>query len=336
VTGVLLVTFGSAVTADQVPAYLASVRAGRAVPAELISEFQRRYARIGRSPLLDITAAQAVALQRALDADHGANALRVAVGMLHAAPFIGGAVEALVHSGATAILAVLLAPQYSSIILGGYERAIGTARAAHPAVDIRIARAWHDTDEWIECLHELVAGALARLPAGRRDTIPVIFTAHSLPRAVVDRDPGYIDQLRWTAESVAHRAGLDASRWQFAYQSAGHTPEPWLTPDVKDLLPGLRAANHRDVLVVPVQFLADHLEILYDIDVAAAEEAERAGITLHRIEMPNTSPLLISALEAVVKRELDVHVQGGGAPLRERRHLGAEPERGRSAGLGES
>src|SRR5438477_225031 len=83
---------------------------------------------------------------------------------------------------------------------GGHERAVGTARTAHPGVDIRIARAWHDTDEWIECLHELVAGALARLPAGRRDTIPVIFTAHSLPRAVVDRDPGYIDQLRWTAE----------------------------------------------------------------------------------------------------------------------------------------
>ena len=308
-TGVLLLTFGSAVTADQVPAYLASVRAGRAVPDELIAEFQRRYERIGRSPLLDITEAQAAALQRALDSAHGSGAFRVAMGLLHAAPGIDTAVQDLARDGATRILAVLLAPQYSSIIMAGYERAVAAARFAHPAIDIHIAGAWHDTDELIDCLGALVHDVLAQLPGSLAETIPVIFTAHSLPRAVVDRDPGYIDQLRWTAESVAGWAGLSASRWQFAYQSAGHTPEPWLTPDVKDLLPKLREAHHTDVLIVPVQFLADHLEILYDIDIAAREEAHRCGITLHRIAMPNTSPALIRALEAVVHREIVAQLQ---------------------------
>jgi ferrochelatase len=122
----------------------------------------------------------------------------------------------------------------------------------------------------------------------------------------VDRDPGYIDQLRETADAVAQRAGLPEGRWSFAYQSAGHTPEEWLTPDVKDVLPELAERGVRDVLVVPLQFVADHLEILYDIDVAAAEEARTHGITLFRIEMPNTSLAFIRTLAAVVNREMSV------------------------------
>jgi ferrochelatase len=129
--------------------------------------------------------------------------------------------------------------------------------------------------------------------------VPVLFTAHSLPKAVVDRDPGYLDQIAETIDAVVERTGLDRGRWQFAYQSAGHSPEEWLKPDLKDLLPGLRGAGHRSVLVVPVQFLADHLEILYDIDIAAREEAEEAGLTFHRIELMNTSPAFIRALADV-------------------------------------
>ena len=120
---------------------------------------------------------------------------------------------------------------------------------------------------------------------------------------MVDRDPGYITQLRDTANAVAAALHLDATRWSFAYQSAGHTPEEWLTPDVKDLFPGFRDAGVKEVLIVPLQFLADHLEILYDIDIAAREEAEEAGITMHRIALPNTQPAFIKALAAVVERE---------------------------------
>lgn len=301
-TAVLLMTFGSAVTADDVPAYLASVRSGRDVPADVVAEFERRYLRIERSPLIDITLEQATALQRALDERHGAGSFDVAVGMLHSEPHIDSAVDNLARRTPARILAIVLAPQYSPIILSGYERAIERARAAHPSLDIHVAGAWHLTPGWVNSLAERLRAALDS--AHLNDDVPILFTAHSLPRAVVDRDPAYIDQLRDTAAAVARAADLPESRWRFAYQSAGHTPEEWLTPDVKDLLPGLRDEGVRDVLVVPLQFLADHLEILFDIDVAARDEAAAQGIRLHRIELPNTSPTFINALADVVEREL--------------------------------
>lgn len=300
-TGVLLMTFGSAVTSADVPAYLRSVRGGREVPADVLEEFRHRYDVIGRSPLLDITAAQASALQALLDAEHGARGFIVRAGMLHSEPRMERAVAELVAHGTRTVIGIVLAPQYSPIILAGYERAAVAAREAH-GIDLRIAGAWHLLPEWIESLSRRLSETLDTLSGGVRDA-PVIFTAHSLPRAVVDRDPGYIDQLRDTASAVAQSAGIDSARWRFAYQSAGHTPEPWLTPDVKDLLPEMRAQGVTTVVVAPVQFLADHLEILFDIDVAAVDEAQSLGIDMRRIQMPNAAPDLIRALAAVVERE---------------------------------
>jgi ferrochelatase len=158
-----------------------------------------------------------------------------------------------------------------------------------------MAGPWHRTPAFLDALAERVTEATGRLDP----EVPVLFTAHSLPRAVVDRDPGYLGQIAETVDAVVERTGLDPSRWQFAYQSAGHSPEEWLKPDLKDLLPGLRDAGHKAVLVVPVQFLADHLEILYDIDIAAREEATEAGLSFHRIELMNTSPSFIRALADV-------------------------------------
>ena len=301
--GVVLATFGSAVTADDVPAYLASVRGGREVPADLIDEFRRRYDLIGRSPLIDITEAQGRQLQALLDAADGTSGARVVVGMLHSAPSLPGALDLLAADGIRRIVVIVLAPQYSPIILAGYERTVAAWSGAHPDVDVHIAGAWHLLPEWIDALSERVTEAMGRLEPEVRDRIPIVFTAHSLPRSVVDRDPGYIDQLRATAAAVAARLGLDPGRWQFAYQSAGHTPEEWLSPDVKDLFPAFGDRGITDVLVVPLQFLADHLEILYDIDIAAGEEATAAGVTMHRIELPNTQPAFIRALAAVVERE---------------------------------
>jgi ferrochelatase len=300
--GVVLATFGSAVTADDVPAYLSSVRGGRDVPAELIDEFRRRYDLIGRSPLIDITRDQARELQLLLDSEPSDESI-VAAGMLHSEPSLTGALDAVNAGGAARILVVVLAPQYSPIILAGYERAVAAWSAAHPDVDVRIAGAWHMIPQWIAALAERITEALARINPAARDTIPIIFTAHSLPRPVVDRDPGYITQLRDTAAAIASTLDLGAARWTFAYQSAGHTPEEWLTPDVKDLFPGFRDAGVTEVLVVPLQFLADHLEILYDIDIAARDEATAAGITMHRIALPNTQPAFIRALAAVVARD---------------------------------
>jgi ferrochelatase len=303
--GVLLLTFGSATTSADVPAYLRSVRGGGDPSEALIAEFSRRFDVIGRSPLLDITAAQAEALERALGERHGAGAVRVAAGMLHSAPRVADSLAGLVEAGVGCVIAVVLAPQYSPLILSGYRRALDEAAPAVAAgVSLRVAGAWHLVPSWIDSLAERVDEAVRGLEPAVRDSVAVVFTAHSLPRAVMERDPGYMTQIDETIAAVAERAGLAADRWTFAFQSAGHTPEEWLKPDLTDVLPVLRDAGARDVLVVPVQFVADHLEVLYDIDVAAAEQARAAGMTFHRIEMPNTTPRFIAALADVVDREL--------------------------------
>jgi len=303
--GVLLMTYGSAGNADEVPAYLRSVRGGKEAAPELVAEFTRRYELVGWSPLIRITRAQAAGLQERLNLDAGDDGrYLVEAAMLHSEPQVSRVAQRLVEAGATRLLGVVLSPQFSPIIMGGYGRALRAA-AAGAGLDpdeegrVLVAGAWHSLPAFLDALAERVRQALARLP----EDVPVIFTAHSLPKRVVDQEPGYIDQLKETAEALAKRARLDPNRWQFAYQSAGHTPEEWLKPDLKDLLPGLRTAGHQDVLVVPVQFLADHLEILYDLDVAARQEAEAAGIGYNRIELLNTDPAFIGALADVVRRE---------------------------------
>jgi protoporphyrin/coproporphyrin ferrochelatase len=224
--------------------------------------------------------------------------------MLHSRPWIDEAVARLADAGVRRVVGIVLAPQFSALIMGGYGRALDAAAARlAPDALVTVAGPWHRTPAFLDCLANRVEEARDRLAAAGEPDAPVIFTAHSLPKPVVERDTAYLDQLAETCEELAARAGLDRDRWQFAYQSAGHTPEEWLKPDLKDLLPGLRADGHRAVLVVPVQFLADHLEILYDIDVAAREEAEEAGIAFHRIELPNADPLLARALADVVARE---------------------------------
>jgi protoporphyrin/coproporphyrin ferrochelatase len=302
-TGVLLMTYGTPSNADEMPAYLRSVRGGRDAGPELLAEFLRRYELVGWSPLIRITRQQGAALQALLDATDGPGSYLVEVGMLHSAPGIREAVERLAAAGVGQVIGIVLSPQYSSIIMGRYNRTIEEAAAA-AGLDgrVQVAGAWHLLPEFIEALAERTTEALARMPGGGRD-VPVLLTAHSLPKPVVDREPGYVVQLTDTAEAIAKRVGLAPERWRFAYQSAGHTAEEWLRPDVKELLPGLREAGRTAVLVVPVQFLADHLEILYDLDVAAAEEAEEAGIAFHRIELPNTQPAFVRALAEVVHRE---------------------------------
>ena len=305
IAGVLLMTYGSPATLDDVPAYLASVRGGRPAADDLVQEFKRRYDLIGGSPLLPITRAQAAAVAERLNADGAEGTHFVAgVGMRHAPPLIAEGLQELTRAGATRVAAVILSPQYSPIIMGGYNRAVDAARAEAPETEVLVAGAWHLHPLFLEALAQRVREALDRFPARERDGVPVILTAHSLPKSVVDREPEYIDQLQATVRAVVERLALPAGRWQFAYQSAGHTPEEWLKPDLKDLLPGLRQAGHRHVLVVPVQFLADHLEVLYDIDVAAREEAESAGLSFHRIESLNTMPLFVAALADVARRTL--------------------------------
>jgi ferrochelatase len=156
----------------------------------------------------------------------------------------------------------------------------------------------------LQALAERVQQALNRFPPDVRERVPVLLTAHSMPKRVIENEPNYINHLKETAARVAGMVGLPSNRWMFCYQSAGHTPEEWLKPDFADVMPELRAAGYDHVLIAPVQFLADHLEILYDIEIGARSQAEEHGIRFARIESLNTSPLFIQALAAVVEETM--------------------------------
>ena len=304
--GVLLMTYGSPATLDDMPAYLRSVRGGREPEEELVTEFRRRYKLIGGSPLVPITNAQAAALQEELNAQHPTGPrFQVRAGMRFASPLIAEMVPE-VAAGVDKLVGVIMSPQYSPIIMSGYVRTLQEAVASleRPNLALTIAEDWHMQPYFLQAVAERVLQALEKMPVEVRERVPVLLSAHSMPKRVVEREPGYIDALKETAAAIARLAGLSDDRWSFCYQSAGHTPEEWLKPDFADMMPELKAAGHTHVLIAPVQFLADHLEILYDIEIGAREQAEEHGIVFARTESLNTSPLFIKALAEVVKEQI--------------------------------
>jgi ferrochelatase len=294
--GVLLMTYGSPASLDRedIGAYLARVRGGREPDAELVDEFTRRYRVIGGSPLIGITRNQAAALEVVLG-------WPVEVGMRFSEPSIQAGLAVLADRGVGDAIAIVLSPQYSPLLMSGYASAIEAATSALGALapNVAVAGAWHDQPAFVAALARRVRDALDRLPPGERDRVRILMTAHSLPQRVAVKEPAYLDQLRVTAEAVAAAAGLGRDRWTFCWQSAGHEPGEWMKPDFADLMPAIAATPARSVIVCPVQFLADHLEILYDVDVGAREQAAACGVAFQRIESLNADPGLIAALAAV-------------------------------------
>jgi ferrochelatase len=296
--GVLLMTYGSpADDLHDLVEYLAAVRGGREAPDELVTEFRRRYRVIGGSPLIPITLMQAKAVQDRLR-DEGVDAVAT-VGMRFSSPTVLDGLTALADAGCATVTAIIMSPQYSGLLMGGYQRALDEARASlgAGAPAVHLAPAWYRERGFVDAVAERIGDGLTTLP----DRAPVLLTAHSLPRRVADREPAYLEQLRETAELVADASGLDAGRWHFCWQSAGHEPGEWMKPDFADLVPRLRSEGHAAVLVAPIQFLADHLEILYDVDIGARAQAEEAGMAFARIESLNTSPTFIGALARIAR-----------------------------------
>jgi ferrochelatase len=288
-TGVLLMAHGTPSSTDDMAEYLRSVRGGRPAPAELVAEMRHNYEAIGgRSPLTAITEAQAAALRARLGPD-----VPVAVGMRHWKPLIAQAVADLVATGVTRVIGIPLAPQFSTLSVEKYHDA---AAAALPAgVRFDRVRSYHVHPLLIEAFAERVREAHPK-PDER-----VIFTAHSLPQRIVDAGDGYPDEVAATARAVAARVGITA--YDYAYQSAGRTPEPWLGPSLEARIDE-RSMNTRKFLIVPVGFVCDHTEILFDIDVQAAEVARQFATTLRRTASLNTSPTFIAMLEDVVRGRL--------------------------------
>jgi protoporphyrin/coproporphyrin ferrochelatase len=281
---VILMAYGSPSTPEEIPAYLADIREGRPVSQEAIDELTERYRRIGgRSPLDEITEAQRAALQRELG-------LPVFVGMKHWRPRIGEAVESALAGGTDALLGLVLAPHYSRLSIAGYRERL--EQALQGRVRLTFVDSWHDNGPFVDVLAERVRGFGGH----------VVFTAHSLPeRVLLDGDP-YRDQLLETSRLVAERAGLPD--WSFAFQSASSTGERWLGPDILEELDTLAANGVRRVLVCPVGFVSDHLEILWDLDVEARERAAELGLELERIESLNDDPAFIRVLAGVVRERL--------------------------------
>lgn len=287
-TAVLVLAHGTPETLDQMPEYLARVRGGRPASPELVEEMRRNYAAIGgRSPLTDLTRAQAAALRRELG--EGA---RVYVGMRNWRPFIGEALARAKADGVRDLVAIPMAPQYSSLSVGKYHDAVRAATP--PGMSVRFVRSWHDHPGLVAAFAEKLEEARAGRPSAT-----VVFTAHSLPLRVVEAGDPYPAQVAATASLVAARAGVEG--YGVAYQSAGRTPEPWLGPSVDEALDEVARDGARTVVVAPVGFVCDHTEVLYDIDVAGTAAARQRGLTLVRTASLNVSPTFIRALADVVR-----------------------------------
>ena len=287
---VILMAYGSPTTADDVPAYLADIREGRPVSQEAIEELTERYRRIGgRSPLDEITESQRAGLERELG-------LPVLVGMKHWRPRIADAVEAALAGGVETIVGLVLAPHYSRLSIVGYRERLEDA--LRDRAELIFVESWHVHDPFLEVLADRVRGFDGH----------VVFTAHSLPERILrDGDP-YRDQLLETSRLVAERAAI--ADWSFAFQSASATGEPWLGPDILEELDRLAANGVRRVLVCPVGFVSDHLEILWDLDVEARERAAELGVELDRVESLNDDPAFLRALAGLVRQRLPAEVAG--------------------------
>jgi ferrochelatase len=298
-TGVLLMAYGTPDSPEDVEAYFTHIRGGRRPSTTAVDHLKQRYALVGgRTPLLDITRAVGGALQQRLD-HPGSNRYRVYVGMKHWHPYIGDTMRRMMSDGIARIIAVTLAPHYSRMSVGGYHSAVGAAQdtLGHP-FDITFVDSWHMQPEFIALIAELVRGALDEVPAAARAAVLTVFSAHSLPERIRTWQDPYETQLLESCAAVAARVGL--TDWRFAWQSAGRTGEPWIGPDICDYLATLHADGVRHVLQVPIGFVCDHLEILYDIDYEARSKARELGMTLRRTPMPNDRPAFIRTLAAIV------------------------------------
>jgi len=285
---VVLMAYGSPERLADVPAYYADIRGGRPIAPELLEDLVERYRRLGieeSSPLNAITEQTRVALEAELG-------FPVHTGMKHWTPRIADAAAAALGGGADTVAGLVLAPHYSALSIKGYRELL--ERALGGRAELRFVESWHDEPGFVALLAGRVRGTGAH----------VVFTAHSLPARILEMGDPYKEQLLETARLVADAAALE--RWSFSFQSESPTGEPWLGPDILDHLRTLHAEGVTDVLLCPIGFVSDHLEIRWDLDVEATELAHELGLRLERIQMPNDDPAFVRTLAEIVRRALAV------------------------------
>lgn len=293
---VLVMAYGGPDSLDDVEPYLLDVRNHRPTSAEIVREIRERYAKIGgRSPIRELTNAQAAGIQQALDRTDGAE-WTVFVGMRHWHPFIQDVLPKIEAAGIDRVVGLVMAPHYSRMSIGTYFKKI--ADSGTPLA-VAAVESWHLLPGYLDAVAERVEEALQRFPERSRERVPIIFTAHSLPERILEWNDPYPSELGETVAALADR--FPGHPFSFAYQSAALTPDPWLGPDAGDVIAAYADRGIREVLIAPIGFVCDHVEILFDIDVEFADRANELGVHLERIRMVNDHPGMMSALADLVR-----------------------------------
>lgn len=298
-TAVLLMAMGGPDCLENVEPFLRDVRGGRPTPPELVEEIRERY-RVtgGKSPAVGITQEVAKKLERRLN-QSGEARYRVYLGLRHWHPFIKETYEELLKESPQQIIGVCMAPQQSSLSTGAYRKKVEEARAElEDRTEVTYVGSWNYHPKLIAAIVEHIQQGLRKFPSEVRATVPVLFTAHSLPERVVAMKDPYPDEVKGTVEAVIQFLGGQPT--YFAYQSQGRSSEPWLGPTVENRLDIMFQEGHRQVLVAPIGFLCDHVETLYDIDIELRQLAVDKGMRLERIAMLNDSPALIETLRDIL------------------------------------
>ncbi|MFM7263380.1 MAG: ferrochelatase [Acidimicrobiales bacterium] len=296
-TAVVLMAYGTPRTKDEILPYYTDIRRGRPPTPELLEELTARYEAIGGlSPLKQLTEAQRDSLQRELDALEPGR-YHVTLGLKHAVPFVEDAVAEIAAAGFRRAVGLVLAPHYSSYSIGQYMGRLREAAAPH-GIEVAGVESWAVEPAYVSFLATDIRAKLATMP----ERTKVLFTAHSLPQRIIDGGDPYPNELRATAEAVAAEAGLTRwSQWSIAWQSAGRTPEPWIGPDILEVIDSFAAQHGTDepidgVLVSACGFVADHLEVLYDLDIEAAHRAQSHGLAFARTACVNDNAAVMAAL----------------------------------------
>jgi ferrochelatase len=299
--GVLIMAYGGPNSLEELPGYLADIRHGRPTTPAVLEEISNNYRQIGgKSPLLEISSQQAEAVAGQLDPAH----FKVYLGMRHWSPWIEEVVGQMIDDGITHGVSLVLAPHFSGMSVARYQAKVNDGLQMYRGdISFKHIASYHDAPQLIQALANRVEEGLARWPDSERDEVHVVFSAHSLPVRILKTGDPYDSQLRETAALVARKAGLPESRWSWSYQSAGRSPEPWLGPQLEEYIPELAAQGIKNVVSLPIGFVSDHVEILYDIDIKAQAAAGDVGVRLERPTALNTDPLFVDTLVTIIQRE---------------------------------
>jgi ferrochelatase len=293
--GVLVMAYGGPHSLEDVEPYLLDVRGYRQTSQEIIDEVRERYREIGgRSPILERTRAQANALESELNSQ--GEQVKVFVGMRHWYPFISQALADMSAAGIKKAVGLVMAPHNSRMSIGAYYKKV---RETESDLEIAAIERWHLLPGYLDALAGSVHAALERFPAEVRNKVPIIFTAHSLPERIREWGDSYPNELNATVIEVVKR--LNSNPYEFAFQSAAISNEPWLGPDAGDVILRLATEGHKHVLIAPIGFVCEHVEVLYDVDIVFKRQASSLGMQLERIEMLNTSPEMIAGLAELVR-----------------------------------